>query len=140
MAYYKDLKTNFDNNKQYIKNVLNNLGCIYKLKDEGLLLLKYLLKKTLKKVNEKSGVDNAVYDHITLDKELLKNKLNIDDDELSNALRILKYYKLINVHETKGTYTGMISRSITLNLNKFNSFDLKGLVLVKRWEKQMSLS
>ena len=60
MAYYKDLKTNFDSNKQYIKNVLNNLGCIYKLKDEGLLLLKYLLKKTLKKVNEKSGVDNAV--------------------------------------------------------------------------------
>lgn len=43
MANYLELKQQFDNNKTFIKQVLNDQKCQLRLKSEGLLTLKKLI-------------------------------------------------------------------------------------------------
>lgn len=122
MAYYTELKNEFNNNKQTLKNVLNNEGCQFELKNEGFNLLKYLLKKTLIKIKNLNGVDSPDYSYISLNKNTFKTKLNFDDDQLENGLNILKKHNLINIYQYKGGYTGVTYKYISLNFNNFNKF------------------
>ena len=109
MANYLDLKQQFNNNKTFIKQVLQSKKCQLRLKDEGVLILNNLINETTEKLNSIPKVDNPNYSYILI------NKLN-------KTLLNLKKWGLINIHQIKGGYTGVTYKYISLNFNKFNKF------------------
>lgn len=109
MANYLELKQQFDNNKTFIKQVLQSKKCQLRLKDEGVLILNNLINETTEKLNSIPKVDNPNYSYILI------NKLN-------KTLLNLKKWGLINIHQIKGGYTGVTYKYISLNFNKFNKF------------------
>lgn len=109
MANYLNLKQQFNNNKTFIKQVLQSKKCQLRLKDEGVLILNNLINETTEKLNSIPKVDNPNYSYILI------NKLN-------KTLLNLKKWGLINVHQIKGGYTGVTYKYISLNFNKFNKF------------------
>jgi len=126
MANYLELQKQFKNNKAYIKDVLNNEGCQFKLRYTGQTLLKYLLKNIIKKLKTLPKVNNSTYDYISFERSSLKKVLNFDDDDLAEAFQRLKYYGLITIRNIKGGYTGITYNYITLNFNNFKKFLFKG--------------
>ena len=126
MANYLELKQQFDSNKTFIKQVLNDQKCQRRLKSEGLLTLKKLLKQTIKKINNLPKVDNCEYSYIFL-----------DDKRLNNALLKFKKWGLIRVIDRKGGYTDTLYRYINLNLDKFNDFYIN---TQKYYRRSLSLS
>ena len=109
MANYLNLKQQFNNNKTFIKQVLQSKKCQLRLKDEGVLILNNLINETTEKLNSIPKVDNPNYSYILI------NKLN-------KTLLNLKKWGLINIHQIKGGYTGVTYKYISLNFNKFNKF------------------
>lgn len=138
---YSELKKEFQNNKSYIKDVINNEGCRIKLRYSGRTLLKFLLKNIIKKLNKDPKFDNSSFDYISFEKSLLKKDLNFDDEDLAEAFQRLKYYKLITIRNIKGGYTGVTYNYITFNFNNFKKFLFKGKVwCAQKAKREMALS
>ena len=109
MANYLELKQQFDNNKTFIKQVLQSKKCQLRLKSDGLSTLNNFINETTKRITIIPKVDNPNYSYILI------NKLN-------KTLLNLKKWGLINIHQIKGGYTGVTYKYISLNFNKFNKF------------------
>ena len=111
MANYLQLKKQFNSNKKFIKQVLNDQKCQLRLQAEGLSTLNNLINQNIKKITSLPKYDNCEYSYI-----FFNNK------KLNKTYLKLKKWGLIRIIDKKGGYTGITYRYITLNLDKFNKF------------------
>lgn len=132
MANYLQFKKDYNNHKSTIKEVLKNPGCQFKLTYDGLTLLNHFLEKTTSKINSTNIVDNPVYSDIYFNINSLKNKLNLTNKQFKNAIKKLKYYKLITFYTIKGGYTQIIYNYAHLNFTNFQQLLSKGIKLTKQ--------
>lgn len=126
MANYLQLKKQFNSNKKFIKQVLNDQKCQLRLQAEGLSTLNNFINETTKRITIIPKVDNPTYSYI-----------HISNKKLNKTLLKLKKWGLINIHDIKGGYTGITYRHITLNFNKFNKFFIN---TQKYYHPQVSLA
>ena len=64
MANYLQLKKQFNSNKKFIKQVLNDQKCQLRLQAEGLSTLNNLINQTTKRITIIPKVDNPTYSYI----------------------------------------------------------------------------
>ena len=61
MANYLQLKQQFNSNKKFIKQVLNDQKCQLRLQAEGLSILNNFINETIKRITIIPKVDNPTY-------------------------------------------------------------------------------
>ena len=61
MANYLQLKQQFNSNKKFIKQVLNDQKCQLRLKSDGLSTLNNFINETTKRITIIPKVDNLTY-------------------------------------------------------------------------------
>ena len=64
MANYLQLKKDYNNNKKFIKQVLNDQKCQLRLQAEGLSTLNNFINETIKRITIIPKVDNPTYSYI----------------------------------------------------------------------------
>ena len=70
MANYLQLKKQFNSNKKFIKQVLNDQKCQLRLQAEGLSTLNNFINETTKRITIIPKVDNPTYSYSYIDEYL----------------------------------------------------------------------
>ena len=84
MANYLQLKQQFNSNKKFIKQVLNNQKCQLRLQAEGLSTLNNLINQTTQIITSLPTFDNFEYSYIHSGIHQRLKKEDMVQDNLSN--------------------------------------------------------
>ena len=122
MTIYDNFKKSYFENEKYIKKAVLNKAPKAVLGDDAVLVLKYLVGESKKKIDNKPSDLRSFSRHIYIPVNLLKDAIGLTSSRQLKALKVLQASCLVRVFYRKDEFKKSTSRTVEVRFEEFKDF------------------